>query len=74
MTGQAQAVREFRRLHAEPEPLVLANAWDVVSARVVESTGGKAVATSSAGVAWAQGFADGEQLPVERVLAIAPIW
>ena len=50
---------------------MLANAWDVVSARVVESTGGKAVATSSAGVAWAQGFADGEQLPVERVLAIA---
>jgi 2-methylisocitrate lyase-like PEP mutase family enzyme len=71
MTAQARAVREFRRLHAQPEPLVLANAWDVVSARLVERTGGKAVATSSAGVAWALGFADGEQLPIERVLALA---
>jgi len=74
MTAPARAVREFRRLHAEPEPLVLANAWDVISARLVERTGGKAVATTSAGVAWAHGFADGEHLPVEHVLASARAW
>src|SRR6202012_273730 len=41
----------FRSLHAGPEILVLPNAWDAISARIVESEGFPAVATSSAGVA-----------------------
>ena len=44
--------------------LVLANAWDAGSARLMQSLGAKAVATTSAGVAWSHGFADGDCLPV----------
>jgi 2-methylisocitrate lyase-like PEP mutase family enzyme len=72
MSGAASAAARFRALHEVPgEVLVLANAWDAVSARMVEACGGKAVATSSAAVAWAAGAADGERLPVERVLSSA---
>jgi 2-methylisocitrate lyase-like PEP mutase family enzyme len=58
----------FRRLHAEGV-LLLANAWDAGSARLIESLGARAVATTSAGVAWAHGYADGDQLPVPLLLA-----
>ncbi|OJH39858.1 hypothetical protein BON30_12230 [Cystobacter ferrugineus] len=51
--------------------LLLANAWDAGSARLVESLGGKAVATTSAGVAWAWGYKDGHALPLERLLQTA---
>ena len=44
--------------------LVLANAWDAGSARLVESLGAKAIATTSAGVAWSNGYPDGDRLPV----------
>jgi len=59
----ATAAGTFRRLH-EKGLLILPNAWDAGSARLVESLGAKAVATSSAAVAWAHGFADGNVLPV----------
>ena len=49
-------------------PLVLYNAWDVGSARAVRDAGAKAIATGSWSVAAAQGFADGEAIPIERVL------
>src|SRR3989475_12739860 len=52
----------FRRLHQGPVILVLPNAWDVASARVLEQAGFPALATSSAGVAWALGYADGERI------------
>jgi 2-methylisocitrate lyase-like PEP mutase family enzyme len=60
----------FRALHAGGAVLVLANAWDAASARLVELAGGKAVATSSAAVSWAHGFADGEHLGREAVLTV----
>ncbi len=66
MTPQAG---DFRRLHAGPDLLVLANCWDAGSARLLESLGARAVATTSAGVAWAHGYPDGDALPVERLLA-----
>jgi 2-methylisocitrate lyase-like PEP mutase family enzyme len=63
----------FRRLH-EGGLLVLPNAWDAVSARLIESLGAKAIATTSAGVAWSHGYADGDLLPVpELVAAVAAI-
>jgi 2-methylisocitrate lyase-like PEP mutase family enzyme len=57
-------------LHGGPgKPiLVLPNAWDVASARVVELAGARAVATSSAAVAAALGYPDGERLPRELML------
>jgi 2-methylisocitrate lyase-like PEP mutase family enzyme len=62
----------FRRLHdATAAPLVLPNAWDAVSARLFESAGAKAVATTSAGLAWALGYADGRALPVDEAVGAA---
>ena len=58
----------FRQLHHAAHPLVLPNAWDAGSARLIESLGAKAIATTSAGVAWAHGYADGHHLPA-RLLA-----
>ncbi len=60
----------FRRLHAPGAFLILANAWDAGSARVIEDCGASALATSSAGLAWAHGYADGHALP-PRLLAPA---
>lgn len=58
----------FHALHAGPDVLILANGWDALSARLVEDAGAKALATSSAVVAWAHGQADGHHLPVARLL------
>src|SRR5580698_3682475 len=63
---------EFRALHSNPEkPLLLANIWDVGGARLVESIGAKAIATTSAGVAWSLGYADGNHLPVDELTTLA---
>lgn len=66
----------FHQLHREGI-LLLANVWDAGSARVIESIGAKALATTSAGVAWAHGYADGDKLPmrllVETVSAITRV-
>lgn len=65
MTDKAQ---HFRNLHTNGNILVLPNAWDVASARIVEEAGAKAVATTSAGVAWSLGAPDGDQLDRDRAL------
>jgi 2-methylisocitrate lyase-like PEP mutase family enzyme len=57
----------FHRLHRDGV-LLLANAWDAGSARVIESLGAKAVATTSAGVAWSHGYADGNKLPMRLLI------
>ncbi len=59
----------FRALHAGPDLLILPNAWDAGSARVIEAAGAKAIATSSAAVAWGHGYPDGQYLPFERMVA-----
>ncbi|MGW6281111.1 isocitrate lyase/PEP mutase family protein [Kribbella sp. NPDC055071] len=70
MSTQAELAQQLRALHAQP-PLVLPNAWDAGSARAIESGGAAAIATTSAGVAWAAGVADGGGLT--RTTAIAAI-
>src|ERR1041385_6336361 len=60
MTNLAQT---FHSLHKEKDILVLPNAWDAGSAKVIEDAGAKAIATSSAGVAWALGYPDGDVMP-----------
>lgn len=65
-TAKAEA---FRKLHTSGEILVLPNAWDAASAAIMADAGAKAVATSSAAVAWAQGWPDGDALPCERLFA-----
>jgi 2-methylisocitrate lyase-like PEP mutase family enzyme len=69
-TNHREQAETFRRLHREPGILVLPNAWDVITARVIESVGFAAIATSSAGVAWALGYADGERISRGEMLAV----
>ncbi|HEV2676012.1 MAG TPA: isocitrate lyase/phosphoenolpyruvate mutase family protein [Aliidongia sp.] len=60
----------FHGLHQNTTPLRLANAWDAGSARLIESVGAPAIATTSAGVAWAQGYPDGDTIPVRDLAAV----
>ena len=68
--SQREQAEAFGRLHREPGILVLPNAWDVITARVIESAGFAAIATSSAGVAWALGYVDGERISRGEMLAV----
>jgi 2-methylisocitrate lyase-like PEP mutase family enzyme len=63
MSSPNPSARLFRKLHEEGL-LVLPNAWNAGTARLIESLGAKAIATSSAAVAWSHGYADGDHLPV----------
>jgi 2-methylisocitrate lyase-like PEP mutase family enzyme len=63
----AALATRFHALHADGL-LRLANAWDAGSARLAQAAGAPAIATSSAAVAWAHGWPDGDQLPVELLL------
>lgn len=56
----------FHALHQDF--LILPNVWDAVSAKLIERAGAKAIATSSAAVAWAHGFADGHDLPIAKLV------
>jgi 2-methylisocitrate lyase-like PEP mutase family enzyme len=59
----------FRDLHEGPAVLVLPNAWDAGTARLIESLGAKAIATTSAGLAWSRGYPDGNALPNDHLIA-----
>ena len=58
----------FRALHNGSELLLLPNAWDPGSARLIESLGAKAIATTSAGLAWSRGYPDGDALSIEQLI------
>ena len=61
---QREKAQAFRRMHVEPPILVLPNAWDVASAKLLAALDGcRALATSSAAVARSLGFEDGERAP-----------
>jgi len=62
---------DFANLHVGGEPLVLFNAWDAGSATAVAKSGAKAIATGSASVAMANGFGDGEEVPLEFAIGNA---
>ena len=64
MADQTRKAEEFRALHIPGVPLVLFNIWDAGGAKAVATGGAKAVATSSWSVANANGFADGERIPL----------
>ena len=61
---QKTKAETFASLHRGADILVLPNAWDAASAAVMEDAGAKAVATSSAAVAWSHGYPDGDILPL----------
>jgi 2-methylisocitrate lyase-like PEP mutase family enzyme len=70
-TDMNRLTATFRKLHTESKPLCLANAWDAGSARLIESLGASAIATTSAGVAWALGYSDGNRLPIQSLAVLA---
>ena len=71
---QRAKAEAFRAMHDRSRILVLPNAWDAMSARVIEEAGARAIATTSAGVAFSVGYPDGEAIPrAEMISAIARI-
>lgn len=60
---QVKRAQTLRALHRPPPILLLPNAWDLISARIFADAGYPAIATTSGGVAWALGYADGEKTP-----------
>ncbi|MES2276605.1 MAG: isocitrate lyase/phosphoenolpyruvate mutase family protein [Bacteroidota bacterium] len=61
---------KFQGLHHQEQPLVIANAWNVKSARLIESAGYAAIATSSGAIADSLGYPDGEQIPFTELLYV----
>lgn len=71
---------KLRALHDRKHVLLLPNAWDAGSAAMLAGLGFPAIATTSGGVAWSLGYADGEQLPfaevlgaIQRIVRVAPV-
>ena len=62
--NQVEKAKRFAELHVAGTPLLLYNAWDAGSAKAILEAGAKAIATSSWSVAAAQGYGDGEAIPI----------
>lgn len=73
MPARADKYRAFAALHVPGNPVVLFNAWDAGSAKVVAEAGAHAIATGSASAAGAQGFSDAESFPLGLALANAAL-
>lgn len=71
MMDQVNKARTFAALHVKGDPVVLYNIWDAGSARCVAAAGARALATGSWSVAAAQGFADGQEMPLLQLVDIA---
>ena len=69
--SRSSLFKSFSELHVAGDPLVLFNVWDAGSAQAIAKSGARAIATGSASVAMANGFGDGEKLPMEFALANA---
>ena len=70
MENQVAKANRFRELHRGPKTLVLPNIWDVAGARVLEEAGVAAIATTSAGIAFALGYPDGERISREEMFSV----
>lgn len=69
MQKQLERAGAFKALHVPGRPLILFNIWDVGSAKAVAAGGARALATGSWSVAAANGFADGERIPLDLCIA-----
>src|SRR2546427_10494569 len=63
--NQTDKAKRFAELHVTGAPLLLYNAWDAGSAKAILEAGAPTIATSSWSVAEAQGYRDGEAIPIE---------
>jgi 2-methylisocitrate lyase-like PEP mutase family enzyme len=68
MSDLQKKATAFRALHIPGQPLVLFNVWDAGSAKAVIAAGARALATGSWSVAAANGFDDGERLPLDLAI------
>lgn len=68
--AQLETAEKLAALHVKGDPLILFNVWDAATAIAAAKAGAKAIATGSHSVAGAQGFDDGEQLPLDLLLVI----
>jgi len=68
MTIQKERAEKFHKLHVMGDPLILFNIWDAGSAKAVQEAGAKAIATGSWSVAAANGYGDGQQMPLDLAL------
>src|SRR6202045_5180147 len=62
--NQTDKAKRFAELHVKGAPMLLYNAWDAGSAKAILAAGAQAIATSSWSVAEAQGYRDGEAIPI----------
>lgn len=69
MTSQRQKAQTFADLHVKGDPLIIFNIWDVGSAVAVQDARAKALATGSWSVAVANGYPDGESIPLGESIA-----
>ena len=69
LESQISKANRFRALHRGAKVLVLPNVWDVAGARVLEESGVAAIATTSAGIAFALGYPDGEKISRQEMFA-----
>jgi 2-methylisocitrate lyase-like PEP mutase family enzyme len=67
---QRKKAEAFRAMHIGAGAVLLPNVWDVASARIIEEAGFPAIATTSAGIAFAQGFPDGQKIPADQMIAV----
>jgi 2-methylisocitrate lyase-like PEP mutase family enzyme len=67
IADQKSKAEALRRMHTHGHVLVLPNVWDLASARIIEDAGFPAIATTSAGIAFAHGYPDGEKIPPEQM-------
>jgi 2-methylisocitrate lyase-like PEP mutase family enzyme len=70
--NHSEKAARFAELHVKGAPLLLYNVWDAGSAKAIVEAGAKAIATSSWSVAEAQGYRDGEAIPIalaEQIIA-----
>ncbi|KML44375.1 isocitrate lyase/PEP mutase family protein [Cytobacillus firmus] len=70
MSSKEQSLKAntFHRLHQQSSTLVLPNAWDVISAKMFEECGFKAIGTTSAGIAASLGYLDGQSIPLNKMV------
>ena len=61
---------KFLQLHHREKPFIIANAWNVKSAQIIENNGYDAVATSSGAIADSLGYPDGEKIPFSELLYV----
>jgi 2-methylisocitrate lyase-like PEP mutase family enzyme len=70
MEEQKRKAEAFRAMHRGPKILLLLNVWDVAGARIFGEAGLSALATTSAGIAFAHGYRDGQKISRQEMLAM----